>query len=223
MNPVQYGLIGYSGKMGQEIDALLTESGHQCVFRLDKDRKEEISPPRIIIDFSSPDQLEDTVSLAESISAPLILGTTGLTEFKRCLLQDLSKVVPVVQSNNFSIGIQYLLKAVRYFSTELADWDISITETHHRFKKDKPSGTALMIQQCIDKPVSVESIRIGGVPGDHEVSFGSLGETLAIQHRAISRRTFAEGVLRCIPFILTRKNGFYNFTDVLFPGENHGL
>jgi 4-hydroxy-tetrahydrodipicolinate reductase len=139
-------------------------------------------------------------------------------------LQNLSAKVPVVQSYNFSIGVQLLLKTVRYLSTQLPDWDASILETHHRFKKDKPSGTAKMIQQCFDKLVSVESIRMGGVPGDHQVMLGSIGETLTVSHHAISRRTFAEGVLRCIPFVMQAKPGFYTFTDILFPeGSLHGL
>jgi 4-hydroxy-tetrahydrodipicolinate reductase len=224
MSPVSYGLIGYSGKMGKEIDALLTESGYQCVYRVDKDGKEESSMPDILIDFSTPDQLEDSFLAALHFSVPLIVGTTGLLETHIQLLQKLSTKIPIIQSYNFSVGIQLLLKTVRYLSAQLPDWDASIVETHHRFKKDKPSGTAIMIQKCFEKPPPVESIRVGGVPGDHEVMLGSIGETLSIHHRAISRRTFAEGVQRCIPFALDAKPGFYTFTDVLFPkGAPDGL
>ena len=224
MSSVNYGLIGYSGKMGKEIDNLLTESGHCCVLRIDREGREEISTPDLLIDFSLPTQLEDSVLLASKLSIPLLIGTTGLSDDHLIRLKSLSSKIPVVQSYNFSVGIQLLLKTVRFLSSQLPDWDASIVETHHRFKLDKPSGTAKMIQQCFEKPVPAESIRVGGVPGNHEVTLGSIGETLTVSHRAISRRTFAEGVLRCIPFLLQASPGFYTFTDVLFPeGATHGL
>ncbi len=96
-------------------------------------------------------------------------------------------------------------------------WDVEISETHHRLKKDKPSGTAKMIQNVFaDREVSTSSHRLGNVPGDHTVSFAGLGEVLSIQHRALSRRTFAEGILKSAEFALNKKNGFYSFTDVVF-------
>jgi len=122
-----------------------------------------------------------------------------------------------VQSFNFSVGIQVLLNLTETVSGFLKDWDVEITETHHRMKKDKPSGTAKMIQKIFkDKNVNVSSLRLGGVPGDHSVEFGGMGETLKITHHAISRRTFAEGILKSAEFVLNKKNGFYSFTDVVF-------
>ncbi len=110
-----------------------------------------------------------------------------------------------------------LLKLTETANNILKDWDIEISETHHRFKKDKPSGTALMIQNKLgSKPVPISSLRLGNIAGDHTVTFGGLGETISITHHAISRRTFAEGILKSAEFLLTKKNGFYSFTEVIF-------
>ena len=100
---------------------------------------------------------------------------------------------------------------------KLPDWDVEIEETHHRFKKDKPSGTAKMIQNIFNgKEVNVSSLRLGNIAGDHIVHFGGLGEVISIKHSATSRRTFAEGILKAAEFVLVKKNGFYSFSDVIW-------
>ena len=122
--------------------------------------------------------------------------------------------------NNFSLGIQILLRLTNEANDKLSDWDVEISETHHRFKKDKPSGTAKMLQEIFtEKEINTSSLRLGNVPGDHSVSFASLGEVLKLEHRAISRRTFAEGILKSAEFALKKDNGFYTFTDVVFGSE----
>jgi 4-hydroxy-tetrahydrodipicolinate reductase len=132
-------------------------------------------------------------------------------------LKKLSEVYTVVQSYNFSLGIQVLLQLTKLANEKLPDWDVEISETHHRFKKDKPSGTAKMIQEIFgDKEVNTSSLRLGNVPGDHSVNFAGLGEVLSVSHRATSRRTFAEGILKSAEFALKKEKGFYTFTDVVF-------
>lgn len=145
------------------------------------------------------------------------MATTGLTEKHLQTLKDLSADLTVVQSYNYSVGVQVLLKLTEVANEVLKDWDIEISETHHRFKKDKPSGTALMIKDKLaSKPVNISSLRLGNIVGDHTITFGGLGETVSINHHAISRRTFAEGILKSAEFILKRKNGFYSFNEVIF-------
>ncbi|GBD87247.1 4-hydroxy-tetrahydrodipicolinate reductase [bacterium BMS3Abin03] len=74
-----------------------------------------------------------------------------------------------------------------------------------------------MIQKLFEgKEINTSSLRLGNVPGDHTVIFGGLGEVLSISHRALSRRTFAEGILLSAQFALKKKKGFYSFTDVVF-------
>jgi 4-hydroxy-tetrahydrodipicolinate reductase len=145
------------------------------------------------------------------------MATTGLTENNLQTLKDLSIDLSVVQSYNFSVGVQVLLKLTEIANDVLKDWDVGISETHHRFKKDKPSGTALMIKDKLgSKPVNISSLRLGNIVGDHTVTFGGLGETVSITHHAISRRTFAEGILRTAEFILKKKNGLYSFNEIIF-------
>ena len=213
---IKYGIIGGSGRMGQEIELLLEESGHKCVFKYDILGEWKSGEPEVLIDFSLPKAFASTISYVKKYKIPLVIGTTGLSAEQIETLKSLSKDFPVVQSYNFSVGIQMLLKCTKMLKENLPDWDIEISETHHRFKKDKPSGTALMIKNLIGKDVNISSLRLGNVPGDHTVSFGGLGEVISLTHSATSRRTFTEGVLNSILFVMGKKNGFYSFNEVLF-------
>jgi 4-hydroxy-tetrahydrodipicolinate reductase len=213
---IKYGIIGGSGKMGKEIESLFDEFGHKCVFKFDVMGEWKSDEPEIIIDFSLPQAFHNTIHYIEKYKIPLIIGTSGLSSEQIESLKTLSKKVPIVQSYNFSVGMQMLLKCTEMLKDSLPDWDIEISETHHRFKKDKPSGTALMIKNVLGKNVNISSLRLGNVPGDHTIFFASLGEVLSIKHSATSRRTFTEGVLKSAHFVIGKKNGFYSFNDVLF-------
>jgi len=217
MNKIfNYGLIGYSGRLGSEVKNLFNEKGHQLVFTSDLDGEKETGKAQVVIDCSLPEAFENNVKIVKRLNAPLIIAVTGLSENQINTLKKLAGKVPVVQSFNFSIGIQILLKLTETASKLLDGWDVEITETHHRMKKDKPSGTAKMIKEIFsDKNVNVSSRRVGGVPGDHSVIFGGMGETLEITHHAISRRTFAEGILKSAEFVINKQNGFYSFKDVV--------
>jgi 4-hydroxy-tetrahydrodipicolinate reductase len=215
MRKIKYGLIGSSGKMGREIENVFSEAGNECVFKFDIDGEQKFATPELLIDFSLPEVLEETIDYIKTYNVPLIIGTTGLSNDQLESLKLLSQKIPVVQSYNFSIGIQLLLRMIESIKNDVKEWDIEIEETHHRFKKDKPSGTAIMIKNLIGKEVSISSLRLGNVPGVHTIQFGSLGEILKIEHQALSRRTFADGVLMSANFILKKQNGFYSFKDVI--------
>ena len=213
---INYGLMGYKGRLGSEVRDLFTESGHTLVYSSDLDGNDKNGNPDVIIDCSLPDAFNDNIKIIKKIQAPLIIAVTGLSDDNISSLKKMAESIPVVQSFNFSVGIQVLLNLAKTASSLLKDWDIEISEIHHRMKKDKPSGTAKMIKNIFkDRDVNVSSLRLGGVPGDHSVEFGGMGETLKITHHAISRRTFAEGILKSAEFILEKKNGFYTFTDVV--------
>lgn len=215
MKKFKYGIIGASGKMGKEIESVFSEAGNECVFKFDIDGEQKIATPELLIDFSLPIVLSKTIDYMKLFNVPLIIGTTGLSSEQFVELKKLSEVVPVVQSYNFSIGIQLLLRMIEAIKNDVNDWDIEIEETHHRFKKDKPSGTAIMIKNILEKDIPISSLRLGNVPGIHTVQFGSLGEILKIEHQALSRRTFADGVLKSAYFVQTKQNGFYTFKDVI--------
>ncbi len=214
---IKYGLIGSSGRLGNEVKTVLNENGYNQVFQFDIEGEKYIDRPDIIIDCSLPEVFSKSISYVEKYRTPFVIATTGLSNDQILKLKDVSKIVPVVQSYNFSIGIQILLKLTEIAKEKLSDWDVEISETHHRFKKDKPSGTAKMINEIFkDKKVNISSLRLGNVPGDHTVYFGGLGEILSISHHATSRRTFAEGIMRSVEFALKKENGFYTFNEVVF-------
>jgi 4-hydroxy-tetrahydrodipicolinate reductase len=216
MHKIKYGLIGPTGRMGKEVKAVMDEYGNSFVFSFDIDGEWKIDDPQVIIDFSSPEAFNKSVDYALQFKVPLVNGTTGLKEEHINKLKNVSKDIPVVQSFNFSLGIQMLLKCTEILKEKLPDWDIEVSETHHRFKKDKPSGTALMIKDVIGKEINMSSLRLGNVAGEHAVYFGSLGEVISIKHTALSRRAFAEGAVKSTYFLLDKPNGFYTIKDVLF-------
>lgn len=214
---MKYGLVGASGKLGKEVVTVFTENNNELVFSFDIQGEWKQSEPDILIDCSLPEAFDKMLVFATDFNIPLIVATTGLSDDNLNQLKKFSKVRPVVQSYNFSVGIQILLELTRMANDKLPGWDVEISETHHRFKKDKPSGTAKMIQNIFgDREINTTSHRLGNVPGDHTVSFAGLGEVISIQHRALSRRTFAEGILKSADFALKKEKGFYTFTDVVF-------
>jgi len=214
---MKYGLIGASGKLGKEVINVFTDHSHELVFTYDLQGEWIETEPEILIDCSLPEAFNKVIELGEQYRVPLIVATTGLTEKNLEELKIYSKKNPVVQSYNFSLGIQVLLKLTKKANELLPDWDVEISETHHRFKKDKPSGTAKMMQEIFkDKKVNTSSFRLGNVPGDHSISFAGLGEVITLDHRALSRRTFAEGILLASEFAIKQQSGYYSFTNVVF-------
>jgi len=214
---MKYGLVGVSGKLGKEVINVFAEQDHELVFSYDIQGEWKESDPEILIDCSLPEVFGKMISIASSFNVPLIVATTGLTDDQIKQLKKYSDKKPVIQSYNYSFGIQILLELTRLANSKLPDWDVEISETHHRFKKDKPSGTAKMIQNIFEnREVNTTSHRLGNVSGDHKVNFAGLGEVLSIEHRALSRRTFAEGILKSAELALQKQNGFYSFTDVIF-------
>jgi len=213
---MKYGLVGASGKLGKEVISVFTEHKSELVFSFDIQGEWKQNDPEILIDCSLPEAFDKMIAFAKSFNVPLIVATTGLSEANLDQLKKYSETKPVVQSYNFSVGIQILLELTKIVKDKLTDWDVDISETHHRFKKDIPSGTAKMVQDIFgDRKVNTSSHRLGNVPGDHTISFAALGEVISLQHRALSRRTFAEGILKSAEFVSKKEKGFYTFTDVL--------
>jgi 4-hydroxy-tetrahydrodipicolinate reductase len=213
---IKYGIIGASGRLGSEVKNVFSESGNDLVFSYSMEGEWKTDTPKVLIDCSLPDVLEKTISYVKQFNSPLVIATTGLSDSQFELLKELSKTITVVQSYNYSIGVQVLLKLVKLAKENLPDWDVEIEETHHRFKKDKPSGTAKMIKNIFEgKEINISSLRLGNVAGDHEIHFAGLGDVLTIEHHAISRRTFAEGIIKAAEFVIKQKPGLYNFSDVI--------
>lgn len=212
---MKFGIMGFSGKMGKEIVETFQESGYMPVLKVDSGHEVIDDEPDVMIDFSKPEALDKTIKICEKYSCPLVIGTTNLGEKETERLKMLSKDVAVVQSYNFSMGINVMLEMIKDISSSLSEWDVEIIEMHHSTKKDKPSGTAVMMKNALNKDVQVHSLRMGGLPGDHKVIFANSGEVLEISHRAISRKAFAIGAMKAAEWVIDKKAGLYTFKDVI--------
>ncbi|NLL36313.1 MAG: 4-hydroxy-tetrahydrodipicolinate reductase [Fretibacterium sp.] len=212
---MKYGIVGHTGRMGQELQKVFGEAGCSLVLTSNKQGGTCDTSPDVIVDFSSFDALPGTVGLCRKHRSGLVMGTTALKAQHFELLQDLGCELPVVQSFNFAIGVNVLKMILRDYAPFFQDWDMEISETHHNKKKDAPSGTALLLQDATGRDCPTHSLRLGGVPGDHSVQFGNEGEVVTFTHRALSRTVFALGALRAAHFIASAPAGLYSFEDVL--------
>ena len=212
-------LIGGRGRMGSAVAELLREKGYDFFVIGREDDFSRYRDADLLIEFTTRDATVGHVKRVMEDPRPYIIGTTGLTDEDIKLLKELSEKVPVLLSYNFSIGINVLLKFLGAIAGVLEGYDVAIVEKHHRFKKDKPSGTAKLLESAIregtDALIDVHALRMGGIFGEHTVIFASQGEVIEITHRALSRRVFAEGVIRAIEFIRSKDRGFYTMGDVI--------
>ncbi|MCL1874951.1 MAG: 4-hydroxy-tetrahydrodipicolinate reductase [Synergistaceae bacterium] len=219
---MNYGIIGYSGRMGHEIMSIFDGAGHTSVLLADENGMQAKSEkPDVIVNFALPASLDVTIELCNEHKSSLVIGTTGLKNEHMEKLAKLSENTPVIQSFNFATGINILKMMLREFSSMMSDWDSEIVEIHHNKKKDAPSGTAILLRDAIlagdskRKEYNIHALRIGGVPGDHTVEFSNDGEVLSFSHRAISRTVFAIGALKAAGFALSASPGLYSYEDVL--------
>ena len=242
MKRVRVLLIGAKGRMGQAIAAAAKAADAVIVAGLDQgdDFTKEIGACDVVVDFSHPGATDEICRACLGAGKPLVVGTTGHSDADRALLEKASKLVPVVFSPNFSIGVNALFWLTRKAAEMLGeDFDLEIVEAHHRLKKDAPSGTAKKLAEILcearkldyaknvthgreglpgERPaaeIGVHSIRGGDVVGDHTVTFAGRGERLELTHKASSRETFAAGALRAAKWVVGRPPGLYSMEDVL--------
>ena len=191
-----------------------------------------------IIDFSTPIGTEAAMHSAIAGKAALVTGTTGLDEDFLRRLRDAGKKIGVFRASNFGLGIAALRDIAQRLARTFPNADIEIVEAHHRAKIDSPSGTAIDIARSIaetrdvqieevarfgrngavgprsNDEIGVHSIRGGGIVGDHRIIFAMPHETIAIEHRAISRDLFAAGALEAAAFVFD-KIGFFGMDDLI--------
>ena len=194
----------------------------------------------VVIDFSTPEAAHKTIDYCLENSAALVLGTTGLSDKHRQNLKAASQKIPIIYGTNMSMGMNVLFSLVGKVASMLGDdYDTEIIEQHHRFKKDAPSGSALTLAEnicsatgkkfpdCItygrhgkESPrekgtIGIHALRAGDITGTHSVIFGTLGETLTLNHTAHSRDTFARGALKAAKWLIGKKPALYSMADVL--------
>lgn len=210
---MKYGVVGSSGRMGKEIVEVFKD--HELVLEVNDKGIFRHGEPEVIIDFSNREVLKTTIDLTDQFGAGLVIGTTALRQSDISDLEKLAEKLPVVQSFNFSIGINLLRMILKEFSTLFEGFEGEIIEVHHSAKKDAPSGTALMLKEATGRDLPIHSVRAGEVPGDHTLFFANDGEVIELTHRAISRKVFAIGALTAAQFCASKEKGFYSFEEVI--------
>ncbi len=196
--------------------------------------------PDVLIDFTSPDSTMARLKTCIDNGIALVTGTTGLNNEQMEQLNQASHKIPCLFSPNMSIGVNLLFNLVETVSKILGnDSDIEIIESHHRHKKDAPSGTALKIAEKVcsatdrkmaddviygrkgfsgERPINqvcIHSIRAGEIVGEHTVSFCNGGERLELIHKAQTRDAFVIGSIRAAKFIAGKPPGLYKMENVL--------
>jgi 4-hydroxy-tetrahydrodipicolinate reductase len=265
-SPIDLVVGGAAGRMGTRIVALARESpglrvvaaleapGHRALgadagavaqvgavgVAITDDAAAAITAGRVLVEFSVPEASIEHLRLVAASGAGAVIGTTGFSAAQRAEIEALGRRAAIMQAPNMSVAVTLAFMLLPIMARALGDdYDVEISEIHHRFKKDAPSGTAVRMAELVaaalgrdlgtvgvygrqglpgertSKEIGVMSLRSGDVVGEHTVSFGALGERLELTHRAHSRDTFARGALRAARWVAGRSPGLYSMADVL--------
>ncbi|WP_347358381.1 dihydrodipicolinate reductase C-terminal domain-containing protein [Bdellovibrio sp.] len=224
MKKIKVGLVGSAGRMGKEISAVI-EANPRCELsyaplRGEKWDGKKAAAVDVWIDFSSPEALKDVLKKASEHKTPVVCGTTGFSKKEKDLLKQYSKKIPVLWSSNMSLGVAVLNEALKSLAA-ISHFDFQVEEIHHNRKKDRPSGTAITLQENLEKAVGKKlpdalAIRGGGVFGVHKIFAMSDEEVLTFEHTALNRTVFAKGSVQAAEWLVKQKPGLYQIRDVLF-------
>lgn len=224
MKKIKVGLVGSAGRMGKEISAVI-EANPRCELAYTPLRGEKWDGKKaaavdVWIDFSSSEALKDVLKKASEHKTPVVCGTTGFSKKEKDLLKQYSKKIPVLWSSNMSLGVAVLNEALKSLAA-ISHFDFQVEEIHHNRKKDRPSGTAITLQENLEKAVGKKlpdalAIRGGGVFGVHKIFAMSDEEVLTFEHTALNRTVFAKGSVQAAEWLVKQKPGLYQIRDVLF-------
>ena len=230
-------ILGY-GKMGRTLAQLAPQRGFEVRLVMDIDvnasgagslplsvgvTPENFKGIDVCVEFTEPKSVVENIRRVAAVGCNLVVGTTGWHD----RLDEVRKVVEagnigMVYAANFSIGVNLFYQVARAAAEAFARfpvYDPYLTESHHKLKKDAPSGTALEIERQIqpaypDRKIPISSTRAGHIPGVHELGFDSEVDTVIVRHTARSRQGLAEGALYAARWVAGKK-GLFNFADVL--------
>ena len=194
----------------------------------------------VIIDFTVPECTLEVLKIASKLGKRVVIGTTGFTRKQENLIKKYSKKIPILKAGNMSLGINLLMYLTEIASKSLGSNFLNkVFEIHHKYKKDHPSGTALMLGKGIaigknkdlnsligkkylnkksfpyGKKINFNSMRKGEVVGEHEVKFSSGKEIITLNHEAFDRALYSEGALAAAKWLIKKRPGLYSMRDVL--------
>lgn len=235
-------IVGAAGRMGKKLIELAA-AGLEVVAKVDVAEgyaRTWGAGVEGVIDFSYHTGVPAGVTKAAEEGIPYVIGTTGVTAEEQQAVAAAARKIPVIQSGNYSLGVNLLLELVKKAAGVLGPaYDVEVTEMHHRHKKDAPSGTALMLAKAAaagreidfdthavfgrhgdigERPVgeiAVHALRGGSVVGDHTVMFAGDLERVEITHKAQDRAAFAAGALKALVWAKGKPAGLYTMRHVL--------
>ena len=267
MKKIKVSVPGCLGRMGQEISKqILINKNLEFVGGFEHKKHKSINKPlntvseinssklvdsnptqlikeaHVIIDFTTPVSTLENLKIASINKTAVVIGTTGMTDSQKKKVKSYSKKIPILMSSNMSLGVNLLFNLVKQTASALkdTDYDIEISETHHKHKKDAPSGTALSLGEyaaqgrktTINKSIVLDRTkkltsrkkgeigfavtRGGEIAGEHTVSFISNNDRVDLVHKANNRSIFVTGAIEAAIFIAKKKNGLFNMQDLLF-------
>jgi 4-hydroxy-tetrahydrodipicolinate reductase len=200
------------------------------------DMKAALVGADVLLDFSLPESTAEALKACLAAKKPLVTGVTGMYPELQAALTAAGKRIPVLAAPNMSLGVALLTRMAEKAAAVLGEeFDVEISEAHHRHKKDAPSGTALALGEAVSRARGVQApdktteragprrpgsigysvVRAGDIVGEHTVLFAGAGERLELTHRAQSRQTFARGALSAAHWIVGKPAGCYSLADTL--------
>jgi 4-hydroxy-tetrahydrodipicolinate reductase len=255
MKKINLAITGCMGRMGQQlIKASKINKNFKLVsltenriinkkimgIRPNLNTENAFKKANIIIDFTVPKCTLEVLKIAAKLKKRVVIGTTGFTKKEENIIKKYSRKIPILKAGNMSLGVNLLMYLTEIASKSLDNNFLSkVFEIHHKYKKDHPSGTALMLGKGIavgknknfyrlmgkkylnkksfpyGKKINFNSLRKGSVIGKHEVSFSNGKEIVSLNHESFDRALFAEGALTAAKWIIGRKPGLYSMRNVL--------
>jgi 4-hydroxy-tetrahydrodipicolinate reductase len=255
MKKINLAISGCMGRMGQQLIKsskknkkfkLVTLTENRPVNKKFAGIKPELNSENafkkidVIIDFTVPDCTLEILKIASKLKKRVVIGTTGFNRTQENRIKKYARQIPVLKAGNMSLGINLLMYLTEIASKSLNDEYLSkIFEVHHKYKKDYPSGTALMLGKGIadgknknlynligkkflnkksfpyGKKINFNSIRKGEIIGEHEVRFSSGKEIITLNHEAFDRTLYSDGALTASEWLMKKKPGLYSMRDLL--------
>jgi len=255
MSKINLTITGCMGRMGQQLIRSANKDNSVKIVSLTEgslvnkkigsikpelNTEKAFNKSNIIIDFTVPKCTFEVLKIASKLKKKVVIGTTGFSKKEEDLIKKYSKKIAILKAGNMSLGINLLMYLTEIASLSLGDKFLSkVFEVHHKYKKDHPSGTALMLGKGIangkkkdfykiigkqylnkkkfpyGKKINFNSIRKGEIIGEHEVKFSSGKEIITLNHEAFDRALYSEGAIAAAKWINKKKPGLYSMRDLL--------
>jgi 4-hydroxy-tetrahydrodipicolinate reductase len=255
MKKINLALSGCMGRMGQQLIKssrqdrnfkLIALTENRVIkkkingIKLDLNNEQAFKKVDVIIDFTVPKCTLDILKIAHKLKKKVVIGTTGFTTKEESLIKRYSKKIPILKAGNMSLGVNLLIYLTEIVSKSLGnDFLSKVYEVHHKYKKDFPSGTALMLGKGIaagkdkefykligkkylnkksfpyGRKINFNSLRKGEIVGEHEVKFSNGKEIISLNHESFDRALYSQGALTAAKWLMNKKPGLYSMRNVL--------